>query len=385
MSNKKKVSGVEELKELSLSYSFKKIEERVEKGEQAIWGGGSWEAPLIYAAGVIPINIAELWRDESEEAESVGENEFQIPPEFCSMIKVIIGRLKLRESRNINKILYFGGTCEPISSVMDLTKKEGYETYCIENVTAFKAEDKRDEVIKFLANELNKVSIWLTGNDTNEDLLKLEIKKRNLVLKKVNYILELHKKNPLFLSSISVLQILNGSNHYWGNYDKYLKILDLIIEEFENSPIIEKSYIPLVVVGGIAGGPGILNVIEESNGVVVGWMVTGKGYYREDLPPLESIAHFLLDAQANGEHGEAAGTSATLRRHRVEELVNETNSKGIIATTITGCPYGSIVQKIERDHFKKLGIPIVQLESTVHKGRPTEEQVMRVRTFVEML
>lgn len=69
----------------------------------------------------------------------------------------------------------------------------------------------------------------------------------------------------------------------------------------------------------------------------------------------------------------------------MEELVKESGAKGIVATTITGCPYGSIVQKVEREHFKKLGIPIIQLEATVHKGRPTEEQVMRVRTFVEML
>jgi hypothetical protein len=41
--------------------------------------------------------------------------------------------------------------------------------------------------------------------------------------------------------------------------------------------------------------------------------------------------------------------------------------------------------KTEHDYFKGQGIPIISLESTVHKERPTEEQVMRVKTFVEML
>ena len=181
----RKSPGIDALKSLVNSYTFQKIEERVENGEQAVWGGGSWESPLIYAAGVIPVGIAELWRSETDEAEAVGENELQIPPEFCSMIKVMGGRLKLRKDKNIKKILFFGGTCEPISSVLELTIKEGYDLHCIENVTSFKEEDKRDDVIKFLANELNKVSIWLTGKDTDEERLKEEIVKKNIILNKI--------------------------------------------------------------------------------------------------------------------------------------------------------------------------------------------------------
>ena len=45
----------------------------------------------------------------------------------------------------------------------------------------------------------------------------------------------------------------------------------------------------------------------------------------------------------------------------------------------------SIVQQFERTHFKKLGIPTVTLESTVHKEPPTEKQIMKVKTFIEML
>ena len=68
----RKSPGIDSLKTLVNSYTFQKIEERVEKGEQAVWGGGSWESPLIYAAGVIPVGIAELWRSKTDEAEAVG-------------------------------------------------------------------------------------------------------------------------------------------------------------------------------------------------------------------------------------------------------------------------------------------------------------------------
>ena len=66
-------------------------------------------------------------------------------------------------------------------------------------------------------------------------------------------------------------------------------------------------------------------------------------------------------------------------------MVSETASKGVISTATTGCPYASIVQQMERTHFKKLGVPFIGLETNVHKERPSEEQIMRVRTFMEML
>jgi hypothetical protein len=66
--------------------------------------------------------------------------------------------------------------------------------------------------------------------------------------------------------------------------------------------------------------PSILNVIEESNGAILGWILVGTVDYREDIPPLESLAHYLLDAQARGELGEGRGcfrdlSAATVSRH----------------------------------------------------------------------
>jgi hypothetical protein len=52
---------------------------------------------------------------------------------------------------------------------------------------------------------------------------------------------------------------------------------------------------------------------------------------------------------------------------------------------LTACPYASVVQQLERNYFKKQGIPMVALEGTVHNEPPTEEQVMKVKTFIDML
>jgi benzoyl-CoA reductase/2-hydroxyglutaryl-CoA dehydratase subunit BcrC/BadD/HgdB len=375
------------LEALSTSYSFQKIEQLVNEGASAIWGGMSWEAPLLYACDTIPVSIGELWREESYEAEAVGENHFQVPAEYCSMIKAMIGRLHLRRDEKIKRILYFGSTCEPISNVLELAKSDGYDTYCIENVTAFTAEDKRPEVVRFLADELQKVAIWLTGRPVDEERLKFEIRRKNTVSRKINRILELRLKSPFYLTSIPTLQVLMGTNHNFGNPEEFVRVLDLLIEELEFAAQTPetRSYIPLVLAGGAAGGGGILKVIEESNAAILGWVIAGTELYPEDIPPLEAMAHYVLDAQSRGELGEGAGTSATYRRFHIERLFRSTGARGIIASAITGCPYGSVVQQTERDYFKEQGIPIISLESSVHKERPTEEQVMRVKTFVEML
>jgi len=83
--------------------------------------------------------------------------------------------------------------------------------------------------------------------------------------------------------------------------------------------------------------------------------------------------------------GEGAGASATHRKVRVEELLKETGARGIINSIVTACPYASVVQQLERNYFKKQGIPMVALENTVHNEPPTEEQVMKVKTFIDML
>lgn len=141
-----------------------------------------------------------------------------------------------------------------------------------------------------------------------------------------------------------------------------------------------------MLAGGVAGGPKLLKVIEEANGVVLGWVIHSTSDFREDIPPLEAVAEYLFDAQTKGELGEGTGASATLRRRRVEELVERTGARGIISSFVTGCPYGSVVQGLERQYFRQKGVPLVGLEHSVHAEEPpTEEQITRIRAFVEML
>jgi benzoyl-CoA reductase/2-hydroxyglutaryl-CoA dehydratase subunit BcrC/BadD/HgdB len=380
--------AVKKLGELQKSYSLKQLERWAAEGRSVIWGGNSWEAPLIRACDTVPVGFAELWKHDSIRAETVAENHYQIPGEFCSMIKAMIGRLHLRKDNTIKRILYFGSTCEPISMVLDHARHDGYDVHCIDAATAFKVGERRDELVAFLVNELQKVSLWLTGKRVDEARLAAELKFKNRIMHKVRRILDLRLKAPFYLNSLPTSQLLLGSNHFFGQPQVFEAVVDQILLDIEAAAAepVTRYYIPLVLAGGVAGGPKLLKVIEEANGVVLGWVIYSTSDFLENLPPLEAVAHYLFDAQLKGELGEGAGASATLRRRRVEELVERTNARGIISSFVTGCPYGSVVQGLERQYFKKKGVAFVGLEHGVHAEEPpTEEQITRVKAFIEML
>jgi benzoyl-CoA reductase/2-hydroxyglutaryl-CoA dehydratase subunit BcrC/BadD/HgdB len=377
--------GLKALNALAQSYSFGQIARAAEAGASVIWGGWSWESPLIYACGVIPVCYNELWAEGSREAETVAEDHFQVPSEFCSMIKAMAGRLHIDRDRKIKRILHFGSGCEPISAVLELTKRDGYEVETIDTVSAFRQADKRDAGVAFLVEELKRIAVWLTGEPVDEERVGVEIRRKNRVLEKVGRAIELRSRHPRYVNGLDTRLIFMGAMHFFGDPEAFADALDELIAELEDlEEDANPSYIPIVLAGSV-GNVRIFEAIEETNGAIAGWVYHGSDLYREDVPPLESLAHYVLDAQSKGDLGEAVGASVAYRRNLVAEEVKKTGARGVISSSITGCPYASLMQQLESDHFKALGIPLIALETDVHKEPPTEEQIMRIKAFIEML
>ena len=384
---RKPLPSVLKLIGLSTSYTFHDVEQAVSKGKTAIWGGTSWELLLILACDTIPISIMELWREDSHSTEAIAEGYFQIPNESCAMIKTIIGRLHLRkETESIRRILAFNAVCEPISIVLEMARQEGYDVHLIESVSTFKDRDKTPEVVKFVTAQLQKVAIWLTGKPVDEERLSFEIRRKNEISAKVKRVLELRTKTPLDVPGHAVLLLMLGSFSYFGDPAMFSNLLDQLIAELEEAikDPDPRPYIPLVLAGFFLGDYTLYRAVESSRGSIVGWEF-GTRNYREDVPPLESIAHFLLDSQLAGQYGEMVGAAVNLRKFDIERIVKETGARGILSGNVTGCPYGSIVPQLERVYFKNLGIPYISLETSVHQDPPTEEQLTRIKAFVEML
>lgn len=380
--------GLQALADLAQRYSFAEIVRAADAGRSVIWGGWSWESPLVFASDTIPVSYDQLWAEDSRRSEAIAEDHFQIPSEFCSMIKAMVGRLHTDRHHRIKRVVHFGSGCEPIHSVLELAKADGYDVFTMETVTAFRADEKREAGIALLISELQRLSYWLSGKPVDEDRLAFEIRRKNRVLRKVARVLELRARHPLVVGGYHTKLIFMGAMHGYGDLEAFADVLDLLIGELEEigepDAAALADHIPLVLAGSV-GNVRLFQAIEESNGAIVGWVYHGADLYREDLPPLESLAHYVLDAQARGDLGEAIGTSVNYRRVLVEEEVRKTGARGIISSSITGCPYASLMQQLERDHFKSIGIPLIALETDVHREPPTEEQIMRVKAFVEML
>jgi hypothetical protein len=239
--------------------------------------------------------------------------------------------------------------------------------------------------------------LWLNGGEIlAPEKIRAELERRNEVTRKLTALLNLRRKAPFYLSNSITMQILTGAAHYFGRFDDYSALLDRSIAELalaaanprprEDNDGKGNDYIPILFVHGGGASKFFLGLLDETRALVVSWPGTmWDGEYRLDIPPLESVAHYLLDAQPLGELGEVAGTSAAYRCLQIERILKETGAKGVITVAMTGCPYGSMVQKIERDYFQQLNVPTVTLETNVHQEPPGEEQIMRIKTFFEML
>ncbi|MDR0535728.1 MAG: 2-hydroxyacyl-CoA dehydratase family protein [Puniceicoccales bacterium] len=379
-----------ELGELAAGWNLARIEELVRtENRRAVFGGFAWDSPLLRATGTIGVSIMELWRKDSKRAERIAERDYLVPPEFCSMIKTMIGRWDLlNASSPIRRILAFSSSCEPIGMVLEHARNLGYEIHTLEGATAFKTDERPEATVKFLANEIHKAGAWLQdGKPLDEERLGEEIRRKNAALRKVARILDLRLKRPFDIGSLPTMWLLGGTSGFFGDYERFDNILDRLIAELESAAKTPETrpYLPLILAGAPPGGLSFFKLLEEHNAVIVGLVLLGTALYREDVPPAESLAHYLFDSQLRGELGEATGASATLRRRGIEALIEKTGAKGLVSSAVTACPYASLLQQIERNYFRNKNFPLVALEHSVHNEPITEEQTMKIKAFLEQL
>lgn len=375
--------AVGRLFDLAISYVYD-AEEACERGRSAVWTWGLWEAPLLYACDVIPISFTELGRLGSLDTITVAEDYYQVPRESCSMVKATLGEWYLRKNKGIKRILGFNALCEPYNLALELMRKEGYDVHDIETVyLPLNCDAARyNELINFLVAELNEVVQWLTGDKVDESKLLSEIKWRNQLIRKVRRILELRIRHPLYIRSLPTMFLLMGSGHYFGKPKEYMDVVDLLLEELENAgdSDLQKNVVPLVWAGGRGQEFGVYKAIDDSGGAILGWVIPTpiETDYREDIPPVESLARYLL-----GERLQVG--SAIYWRDPIDEEIKKTKAKGIVFYGYVGCSYGGIQQELDREYFHKQEIPSIALEGSFQVGPPSGQLLTRIRAFIEML
>ncbi|BBB89520.1 MAG TPA: 2-hydroxyacyl-CoA dehydratase family protein [Methylomusa anaerophila] len=373
---------------LNLSESYiPDAEKAYKEGKtKAIWSGGvGWQVPLIYACDTIPVAYGEMGRLSDKEAMQIAEDYYQFPVETCSMVKCTVGQWHLRRNTStINRILGNSSACEPYNLAWEIMKREGYDVY--NNDVVYRGptvEGKRlEKLIQFLVDEIYDVAEWLTGSrKIDEDKLIREIQRKNRLLNKLKTVLELRRKHPFYVRSLATIVMLNiGLNNYFGKPEEYEAAIDLLIEELENKPVDEKELkkvIPLVWAGGTGQEFGIYEAIDQAGGALLGLRSVPFKLYREDVPPVESLARWVYDNAGAG-----AGVYA---RNVLEHEVDKLNARGLILYGYIGCSFASVDREMWRKYFHAKGIPSINLEGSFQTGAPTGQVITRVKAFVEML
>lgn len=353
-------------------------------GHRAAWTQGVFEAPLFYACDTVPMSAIDLGRLSSRNSVQVAEDVFDLPKETCSMISVLLGEWILRRNSSVKKVVAFNNACEPFNMGYELIREQGYDIFRVEGAIRPKSnhDGRFEQVVRFLVGELEDLAVWLTGKKINEERMAQEIVRMNRILSKVRRIMELRLKNPLYVKSLPTMFILMGSGHYFGKPEAFEAVLDGLINELESASIVPSplgKVVPLTWIGARGLEFGVYKAIDDCGGALLSWF-TPNPYdrnWREDVPPLESMARYILDYFLVG--------SPVNQIKGIERMIEQSSSKGIFFYHYVGCAFGGVHVEIFREYFRKMGIPSIGLDGCFQVGAPSGQLLTRVRAFIEML
>ena len=245
-------------------------------------------------------------------------------------------------------------------------------------------DDERVAGLKsFFIEELQRLSLWLSGLPLDETRLAAWMARSNRIIHKTRQILRLRLRNPLYIRSLATTFLLGGRESYYGRPDQYEAVLDALIEELEASlaaPIPHDKVVRLAWAGwadaarsSASTGPSMSQVAPSPVGTAGDWTRD----YREDLPPLDAYADYIITARTFG--------SPVRTRKRIDEYLPEFGAKENLFHGYIGCSFASVHREIQAEHFRRLGYPGIFLEGSFQIGPPTGQALTRVRAFLKML
>lgn len=374
--------AVNELFNLALTY-IEDAEKGNQEGRKAAWTQGVFEAPLFYACDTVPISAIDLGRLSSRDSVQVAEEIFDLPKETCSMISVLMGEWYLCRDNSVRRVVAFNNACEPFNMGYELIKEHGFDVYRVEGAIRPKHnhDGRYEDMVKFLVGELADLAVWLTGKPLDEERMVQEIKRMNRILSKVRTVMELRLKNPLYIKSLPTVFMLMGSGHYFGKPIEFEAVLDKLVKELKTAEVIPSplgKVIPLTWIGARGLEFGVYKAVDDCGGALLSWF-TPNPYdknWREDVPPLESMAHYILDYFLVG--------SPVHQIKGIEKMIEASSSQGIFFYHYVGCAFGGVHVEMFRDYFRKMGIPSINLDGCFQVGAPSGQLLTRVRAFIEM-
>lgn len=125
---------------------------------------------------------------------------------------------------------------------------------------------------------------------------------------------------------------------------------------------------------------GVYEAIDDAGACIMGWNLLNTfevGFDETIEDPLDQFVTYQIG-------GKNAGTVESGLR-AMEYQIKKAKATGILLYGYVGCSAGSVVFELQRDHFKKMGIPTMNVLGSFQVGPPTGQLVTRVKAFIEML
>ena len=374
--------GVKGIIDLGLDF-IEYAENAYKKGQNVVWTRGAYESPIFYACDTIPLATTELARLGNPEAVTIAEDQFQMPREICTMVKVIFGEYYLRRHSDIKKIYYISRQCDPQHICYQMLEDFGYERYCSDlglkmyDIT----QERYEKLIEVKKKDIFATAKWISGKKLDVNKLYQEMKRYNRMVRKVRTIMNLRLEHNTYIKSVPILYITMGLGHYFGRPEEYEELLDVLIEELSalRTGEYNEAQVGIVWSGGRGSDFTGYETIDDAGGAILGFC-TDNDYRREfDLTkdPLQSFAEFCFGGRNNRDVDGSLSVA--------EQEYKLTGAKGIVIYSFSGCYVSNISDELQREYLKKAGIPALAMEGSFQAGEPSGQLITRVRAFVEML
>lgn len=345
---------------------------------------------FVYSCGAIPIDYTHMVRLCTQASMKEAEEYFQIPAEVCQMSKGQIGAYY--EYKDVFKKLLFGSFgCELQFAIEQLMKPFGYSTFVFDSSLYKKANspEGKKTMRDHYRDELEREARWISGEGVNKERLAFELHRANRLTDKALRLRELQRIHPTYMGCLPSMLVYTGRSTYYGDPERYERLLDAIIAEFEALP--EDSYnekrISLVWSGARGIDFSIYVAMDVLGAHICAWDVAGTGLkkFDETKDPLEAYLDYMMgDDNQSGGLG-FVSSSIEDNVDTILKLYEETHADGIYINIIQGCTHGTMNSEMVRQKIAQMGIPTLALNVMQQTGESAGQTITRVKAFLEML
>lgn len=339
-----------------------------------------WE--LILAADAVPVSLCAM----SEEPIPAAEKD--LPRNLCPLIKASYGFAKT----DTCPYFYFSDlivgetTCDGKKKMYELMNEikpvhvmQLPQTYIGE--TALRTWKEEVLVLKErLEKELN---VQIT-----EDKLNEAIKLRNEERKALREFYELGQLDPSPITGLQILQVLYGSTFKMDKNESINSLRELtenIKSEYREGKNVGKDKKRILITGCPMGGATekIVKIIEENNGVVVGFEnCTGiKATHElvdETINPIDALAKKYLNIPCS------CMSPNNKRLDLLSELVDEYTVDGVVDVILQACHTYNVESFNVKKSMNSKNVPYMAIE-TDYSQSDVGQLKTRISAFIEML